>query len=90
MAIVLYSAIPIAFVVLAMLVALTVLTPTRRWVAGFVIFLAGLVACLWIGLGITNGLADAYVIMFAAVPTLALIIAVVLYAIGLAWWNGKS
>lgn len=70
-----------------MLIAVTVLTPSRRWVVAFITFLAGLAACLWIGLGITSGLNNEYANMFASVPTFALMIALALYAIGMAWWK---
>ena len=87
---------PLAFVFLAVLLGVTILTPSWHWVAGLVLFIAAFLAWAWIDHSIAAAAPDykerqpetLFVVGFT-ISTYAFAIAVAIYAAGLVWWKWR-
>ena len=89
-------ALPLAFVILALFLATTIMTSSWRWVAVFVPIGGGLLTWAWLdhsiianATGSTGEAGEVLALALLTVSTWAFGIAVATYAAGLAWWKAK-
>jgi hypothetical protein len=91
---ILLFALPLAFVILALLLAVTVLAASWRWVAVIVPIVSGLLIWAWLDHSIialataSKGQAgEQLALVLLTISTWAFGIAVAVYAAGLVWWK---
>ena len=93
---ILLFALPLAFVILAVLLAATILTSSWRWVAVSVLIFSGLLIWAWLdhsiiasATGSKGEAGEALALVLLTISTWAFGIAVSVYAAGLVWWKAK-
>ncbi len=88
---------PLSLVFLAILLGLTIVTASWRWVMIFILLFAAILAWAWIGHSIAArapgykvGQNEALYVLSLTIATYAFGIAVTIYAAGLVWWKSKA
>jgi hypothetical protein len=88
---------PLAFVFVAILLAITLLTPSWRWVASFALIVGAILAWAWASYAIAKeapgyrvGQGEALYVLSLTIVTYAFGVAVAIYAAGLVWWKSKA
>ena len=85
---------PLSFVFLAILLGLTIVTASWRWVTLFILLFAGILAWAWIdhsiaakAPGYIEGQMEALFVVAFTIATYAFAIALAVYAAGIIWWK---
>lgn len=88
---------PLSFVFVAVLLGVTILVPSWHWVAGLVLVIAGFLAWAWIDHSIAaatpgykEGQTEALFVVGCTISTYAFCLAIIIYAVGLAWWKSRA
>ena len=86
-----------AIPILAVFIAITMVAPSWRWCAGFIVCVSGALICLWLQHwhattmpGCKEGPGGGLGILIVASLTQAFVISVAIYFVGLAWLYGKE